>query len=71
MEAEVMGRRWMPSEVTDSEIGRSRPRQAAGPVLAGYKAPDRWPITDAFSLTPSGRIRKDALREQLAARSPA
>ncbi|HEX4090626.1 MAG TPA: AMP-binding protein [Trebonia sp.] len=39
--------------------------------LAGYKVPVRWLITDAFPLTPSGKIRKDALREQLAARSPA
>jgi len=39
--------------------------------LAPYKVPVRWLITDAFPLTASGKIRKDALREQLAARSPA
>ena len=36
--------------------------------LAAYKVPIRWLITDAFPLTASGKIRKDALREQLAAR---
>jgi len=39
--------------------------------LAPYKVPVRWLITDAFPLTPSGKIRKDALRDQLAARAPA
>jgi fatty-acyl-CoA synthase len=39
--------------------------------LAAYKVPIRWLITDAFPLTASGKIRKDALREQLAGRSPA
>ena len=39
--------------------------------LAAYKVPIRWLITDAFPLTPSGKIRKDALREQLAAGRPA
>jgi fatty-acyl-CoA synthase len=36
--------------------------------LAGYKVPARWLITDAFPLTASGKIRKDVLRDQLAAR---
>jgi fatty-acyl-CoA synthase len=39
--------------------------------LAAYKVPIRWLITDAFPLTPSGKVRKDALRDQLAARSSA
>ena len=39
--------------------------------LAAYKVPVRWLITDAFPLTASGKVRKDALREQLANRSPA
>jgi len=39
--------------------------------LAAYKVPIRWLITDAFPLTASGKVRKDALREQLAERSPA
>jgi fatty-acyl-CoA synthase len=39
--------------------------------LAAYKVPIRWLITDAFPLTASGKVRKDALREQLANRSPA
>jgi acyl-CoA synthetase (AMP-forming)/AMP-acid ligase II len=38
--------------------------------LAAYKVPVRWLFTDAFPLTPSGKIRKDALRERLADRSP-
>ena len=38
--------------------------------LAAYKVPIRWLITDAFPLTASGKVRKDALREQLAARPP-
>ena len=39
--------------------------------LAPYKVPVRWLITDAFPLTASGKVRKDALREQLADRSRA
>jgi len=39
--------------------------------LAAYKVPIRWLITDAFPLTASGKVRKDALREQLAQRAPA
>jgi fatty-acyl-CoA synthase len=39
--------------------------------LAAYKVPIRWLITDAFPLTASGKVRKDALREQLADRSRA
>jgi fatty-acyl-CoA synthase len=39
--------------------------------LAAFKVPIRWLITDAFPLTASGKVRKDALREQLAERSPA
>jgi fatty-acyl-CoA synthase len=39
--------------------------------LAAYKVPIRWLITDAFPLTASGKVRKDALREQLADRSTA
>ena len=38
--------------------------------LAAYKVPIRRLITDAFPLTASGKVRKDALREQLADRSP-
>jgi fatty-acyl-CoA synthase len=38
--------------------------------LAAYKVPIRWLITDAFPLTASGKVRKDALREQLAQRPP-
>jgi fatty-acyl-CoA synthase len=37
--------------------------------LAGYKVPVRWLVTDAFPLTASGKIRKDVLRDQLAAQS--
>jgi acyl-CoA synthetase (AMP-forming)/AMP-acid ligase II len=33
--------------------------------LAAAKVPVRWLVTDAFPLTPSGKIRKDALREML------
>ena len=39
--------------------------------LAAYKLPIRWLFTDVFPLTASGKIRKDALRERLAERSPA
>jgi acyl-coenzyme A synthetase/AMP-(fatty) acid ligase len=35
--------------------------------LAAFKVPVRWLITDAFPLTASGKIRKDVLRDQLAA----
>jgi fatty-acyl-CoA synthase len=34
--------------------------------LAAEKVPARWLITDAFPMTPSGKIRKDLLRAQLA-----
>jgi fatty-acyl-CoA synthase len=34
--------------------------------LAAAKVPVRWLVTDAFPLTASGKIRKDALRGQLA-----
>jgi fatty-acyl-CoA synthase len=34
--------------------------------LAPEKVPARWLVTDVFPLTPSGKIRKDALRDQLA-----
>jgi fatty-acyl-CoA synthase len=33
--------------------------------LAAEKVPARWLVTDAFPLTPSGKIRKDVLRETL------
>jgi fatty-acyl-CoA synthase len=33
--------------------------------LAAEKVPVRWLVTDTFPLTPSGKIRKDALRDQL------
>ncbi|HEY7277241.1 MAG TPA: AMP-binding protein [Trebonia sp.] len=33
--------------------------------LAAEKVPVRWLVTDAFPLTPSGKIRKDVLRDQL------
>jgi acyl-CoA synthetase (AMP-forming)/AMP-acid ligase II len=32
--------------------------------LAAEKVPARWLVTDAFPLTPSGKIRKDVLRDQ-------
>ncbi|HEX4091624.1 MAG TPA: AMP-binding protein [Trebonia sp.] len=35
--------------------------------LAAYKTPVRWLITDGFPLTPSGKIRKDVLRDMLMA----
>jgi fatty-acyl-CoA synthase len=35
--------------------------------LAPEKVPDRWLVTAAFPLTPSGKVRKDALRDQLTA----
>jgi len=38
--------------------------------LAAAKVPARWLVTDAFPMTPSGKIRKDVLREQLTASSP-
>jgi acyl-CoA synthetase (AMP-forming)/AMP-acid ligase II len=34
--------------------------------LAGEKVPVRWLVTGSFPLTPSGKIRKDDLRERLA-----
>jgi fatty-acyl-CoA synthase len=34
--------------------------------LAAYKTPVTWIFLDAFPLTPSGKIRKNVLREQLA-----
>jgi fatty-acyl-CoA synthase len=34
--------------------------------LAAEKVPVRWLVTGAFPLTPSGKIRKDTLRERLA-----
>jgi fatty-acyl-CoA synthase len=37
--------------------------------LAAEKVPARWLVTEAFPLTPSGKIRKDDLRDQLAAGS--
>jgi fatty-acyl-CoA synthase len=33
--------------------------------LAAYKTPRRWQFVDAFPLTPSGKIQKRVLREQL------
>jgi fatty-acyl-CoA synthase len=38
--------------------------------LAAAKVPARWLVTDAFPMTPSGKIRKDVLREQLTAAAP-
>jgi fatty-acyl-CoA synthase len=35
--------------------------------LAAHKVPVRWLITDALPLTASGKVRKDVLRDQLAA----
>jgi fatty-acyl-CoA synthase len=35
--------------------------------LAPFKAPRHWRFTDAFPLTPSGKVKKYALREQLIA----
>jgi len=35
--------------------------------LAAYKTPVRWEVVDAFPLTPSGKIQKFVLREQLTA----
>jgi len=37
--------------------------------LAAEKVPARWLVTEAFPLTPSGKIRKDELRDQFAAGS--
>lgn len=34
--------------------------------LAGYKVPAHWLFTDSLPLTPTGKIRKDALSAQLA-----
>jgi fatty-acyl-CoA synthase len=34
--------------------------------LAAYKTPVTWIFLDAFPLTPSGKIRKNVLRERLA-----
>ena len=34
--------------------------------LAAEKVPARWLVTGSFPMTPSGKIRKDALRDQLA-----
>ncbi|HTR95425.1 MAG TPA: AMP-binding protein [Trebonia sp.] len=38
--------------------------------LATEKVPARWLITAAFPMTPSGKIRKDDLRDQLIAAAP-
>jgi fatty-acyl-CoA synthase len=38
--------------------------------LAAAKVPVRWLVTDAFPLTASGKIRKDALRGRLARAAP-
>jgi len=38
--------------------------------LAPEKVPARWLVTSAFPLTPSGKIRKDALRDQMARQTP-
>jgi fatty-acyl-CoA synthase len=35
--------------------------------LAPEKVPARWLVTDAFPMTPTGKIRKEALRDQLTA----
>ena len=35
--------------------------------LAAYKSPVRWLLVDSFPLTASGKVRKDVLRERLAA----
>ena len=35
--------------------------------LAAEKVPARWLVTAAFPMTPSGKIRKDDLRDQLTA----
>jgi len=32
------------------------------------KVPARWLVTGTFPLTPSGKVRKDALRDQLTER---
>jgi fatty-acyl-CoA synthase len=36
--------------------------------LAAVKVPARWLVTGTFPLTPSGKVRKDALRDQLTER---
>jgi fatty-acyl-CoA synthase len=38
--------------------------------LAPEKVPARWLVTDAFPMTPSGKVRKDALRDQLTQAPP-
>ena len=38
--------------------------------LAPEKVPARWLVTGAFPMTPSGKIRKDALRDQLTEATP-
>jgi acyl-CoA synthetase (AMP-forming)/AMP-acid ligase II len=38
--------------------------------LAAEKVPVRWLVAGSFPLTPSGKIRKDALRERLSAAVP-
>lgn len=35
--------------------------------LAAHKTPRHWRIVDAFPLTPSGKVKKYVLREQLLA----
>ena len=47
-----------PSEAALVELCRGR--------LAPFKVPSRWIFVDSFPLTPSGKIRKHVLKEQLA-----
>jgi fatty-acyl-CoA synthase len=71
---EVVGAAIRPAAPSPSPVaGREGPGGGLIAELAAYcrarlapeKVPARWLVTGAFPMTPSGKIRKDALRDQL------
>jgi fatty-acyl-CoA synthase len=70
---EVVGAAVRPAALASGDGGRLDGAALTGELaeycrarLAPEKVPARWLVTDVFPLTPSGKIRKDALRDQLA-----
>jgi fatty-acyl-CoA synthase len=63
---EVVGAAVRPAgpDVTGDELAAELARYCRA-RLAAEKVPVRWLVTGSFPMTPSGKIRKDALRDQL------
>jgi len=53
------------SDVGEAELAEAGLAEHCRERLADYKTPVRWLFTDAFPLTPTGKIRKDVLGAQL------